>query len=90
MRLRVRMRSNSSGGAGCLIIVALVVGGLAVGGLCFDYSLYSITGLDAPWYMDVIAAPLTGEMVVPVAVVCWVVRSCGVEAPFWDLRPPIH
>lgn len=70
-------------------MVMIVVGiilllNMTVGGLCFDYVLYSIVGKDIPWYADGIAGLFLGEFSIPLTVICWIVRLCGVPAPFFQ------
>jgi len=71
---------GSSGVCGCLI--AILVFNLAFGGWLFDYSLYSITGKDIPWYGDMVCGLFLGEIALPAAIICWVMRMCGVDVPF--------
>lgn len=56
--------------------------GSCLGGVCFDYFLYSVFGKDIPWYGDAIAGLFLGQFVGPAAVICWVIRLCGVPVPF--------
>jgi hypothetical protein len=67
------------GMGGCLAILAF---NLTLGGVCFDYALWSIVGKDIPWYADAIAGLFLGQFAVPIAVICWVVKLCGVDVPF--------
>lgn len=54
-------------------------------GFCFDYVLDACVGKNVPWYIDGIAGFLTGALVVPVCVVCWVLKLCDVQTPFFKL-----
>lgn len=65
---------------GCLLSVLAL--NLTIGGLCFDYVFYSIFGKDIPWYGDAVAGLFLGEVAIPATVICWIVRLCGIEAPF--------
>ena len=67
---------------GCILLIVLLAINLSIGGLCFDYALYSILGKDIPFYGDAIAGLFLGEIAIPLALVCWIVRLCGVPAPF--------
>jgi hypothetical protein len=69
-------------GSGCSALVLLVLLGVTIGSRCFDYSLYSIFGKGVPWYADCVAGTVLGSPCIPVAVICWIIRLCGVEAPF--------
>lgn len=62
--------------------VGLVVAVFALLGLCFDYSLFSIIGKDVPWWADVIGGIVTNGFIFITAVLCWILRLAGVEAPF--------
>lgn len=64
---------------GCLILLAF---NLTVGALCFDYVLFTVFGKDVPWYADMAAGLLLGQFALPAAIICWVVRLCGVPVPF--------
>ena len=55
---------------------------IAALGFCFDYSLWSIAGKDIPWYADVIAGVVTNAVVFATAIICWILRLCGVPVPF--------
>lgn len=63
----------------CLILLF----NLTVGALCFAYALWSIFGKDIPWYGDMVAGLFCGQFVVPIALVCWILRLCGMETPFF-------
>lgn len=65
-------------------IVALVIA-LLIAGFCFDYSLHSYFGADIPWYADCVAGLFTSPINVPATVVAFVLRSCGMEPPFFDV-----
>ncbi len=62
--------------------LTIVVLNLTLGGWCFHYSLLSVFGKNVSWIVDVLAGALLGQFTIPAAVVCWVMRLCGVEAPF--------
>lgn len=67
---------------GCFLLVLAV--NLTIGGVCFDYALFSMFGKDIPWYADALCGLVLAEIVGPVALVCWIVRLCGVHAPFFS------
>lgn len=64
---------------GCALLLAF---NLTIGTLCFDYALFSVFGKEIPWYADMIAGAFLGQFALPVAVICWIVRLCGVPVPF--------
>jgi hypothetical protein len=70
-------------GGGCGAIVMLLIINITVGALCFQYALWSIFAKDIPWYGDVMVGLVGGQFAVPVAFVCWIIRLCGVEVPFY-------
>lgn len=67
-------------GCGMLIIIFIALS--IFEGFCFEYSLWSIFGKDIPWYSDIVAGLCGGQLTIPVAAVCWVIRLCGVSIPF--------
>lgn len=64
--------------AGCLLLLF----NMTIGGMCFAYSLFSVFGKDIPWYGDFIAGLFLGQFAFPLMVICWIIRLCGVQAPF--------
>lgn len=73
-------RTSTTAPCGCYL--AYIVFALSLGAFCFDYILYSVFGKDVPWYADMIAGLVMSSITVPLAVVCWIVRLCGIDAPF--------
>jgi hypothetical protein len=67
-------------GCGCFLLVLLV--NLSIGAFAFDYALSSILGKDIPWFGDMICGLFLGELAIPAMVICWVMRLCGIHAPF--------
>ena len=67
----------------CGTALFLLAFNLTLGGLCFDYSLFSLFGKDIPWYGDMVAGLFLGQFAGPIAIICWVVRLCGIDAPFF-------
>lgn len=65
---------------GCFIVFLII--NLTIGAVCFDYSLNAIFGKDIPWYGDVACGLFLGEFTIPVALICWVLIQCDVDAPF--------
>lgn len=59
----------------------LMVLGLWVSAMLFQYNLWSILGKDVPWYADVV-----GGIVAPINLVvacgCWIARLAGYSVPF--------
>jgi hypothetical protein len=81
----VSVRGSAPVGIGCLCILIALGFNALIGGLCFQVCLWSLIGKDAPWYLDGLAGMFASPVVVPLAVVCWVVRACGVGIPFFHV-----
>lgn len=81
--LRLRITGDDAT-IGCFVSgFFLVVGfNLTIGSLLFQYCLWSILGKDIPWYGDAVAGLFFAQMAIPVSVICWVLRLCGVPIPF--------
>lgn len=92
MKHRVRNKfmdvrvSSSEDGAGAVVLLgciwAVLVLNATLGGLAFQYCLWSAFARDIPWYADAAIGFFLGEFLVPAMIVCWVVRLCGVAVPF--------
>jgi hypothetical protein len=65
---------------GCLIFVLLI--NAVVGGFCFDYTLNACFAKDIPWYADAFCGMILGEIIVPAAIVCWVLHFF-ISTPFF-------
>lgn len=79
------MSHNTSTSCGCLI--AILALNLTVGAMCFAYSLRSILGADVPWWADALGGLFLGQITIPLAVICWVLRLAGLDAPFLGGAP---
>lgn len=67
-------------GCGCLIIFILF--NIAIGGISVDYCLWYLFEKNVPWFADVIGGIFLGEFTVPLMVLCWLLKLCGIESPF--------
>lgn len=76
------MENKTFFGIGCGFIIFLLLINATLGGLCFQYVLWSIFAKDIPWYGDAVAGLFGGQFTIPLTIVCWVVRLCGVSVPF--------
>lgn len=65
---------------GC--VTGVIVVNATLGGIAFNYALASLMGKNIPWIADAIIGLFLGEITIPVALICWVIRLCGVPAPF--------
>lgn len=63
-------------------LIVFILFYLLLGGLSFDYCLWSIFGKNIPWYADVICGIFTAEVTIPGMIVCFILRMFGIEAPF--------
>lgn len=85
MQIKMRVDDQAAAGCaggGCLIVVGIVAFHLTVGALLFQYCLWSVFAKDAPWYLDMVGGLFLAEPLVPTAVVCLILRACGVAVPF--------
>jgi hypothetical protein len=67
---------------GCLGILLF---NLALGGVCFDYVLATTIGKDVPWYADAVAGLFLGQFAVPAAIICWIIKLCGIDVPLFQV-----
>lgn len=67
-------------GTGCLVVLAI---GLLFGGVCFDYVLEVTFGKDIHWFGDMICGFVGGSVIVPAAIICFILVLCGIETPFF-------
>lgn len=74
-------RSSSDAKFSCGCYLAVLAFNITLGAWGFDYCLWFIAGKDAPWYGDLIAGAITGQIVFPLAVVFWVLNLVGVQHP---------
>ncbi|MGP1666954.1 MAG: hypothetical protein ACTS5I_13780 [Rhodanobacter sp.] len=63
-------------------VLSILFVNFVLGWFFVDYSLMSILGKDIPFYADLLIGMVLGSAAFPVAIVCWVLRLFGVEAPF--------
>lgn len=73
--------AQGTGCCGCFLFIMLI--NLTIGAVAFDYALYSLWGKEIPWYGDMACGAIMGEVAVPVALVCLIMRLCGVQSPFF-------
>lgn len=68
---------------GCSIVMLIIVAAyhFVVGPCLFAYCLWHIVGKDIPWYADLVCGLIGAEIWLPVAIVVWVLRLCGIETP---------
>jgi hypothetical protein len=67
-------------GCGCLILVLIF--NLTIGAVAFDYTLWCLLAKDVPWWADMICGAVTAEIIVPAAVICWILCLAGMSPPF--------
>ena len=81
---RIRYRESSGGTTllGCFFYLSLLS---LMAWLCkamFEYSLWCLIGKDIPWYGDLAGGVVCNAFILPVALACWILRLCGIDAPF--------
>jgi hypothetical protein len=77
----IREFSGVSGSCGCMLFAFIF--NLALGGVSFAYCLFNIFGKTVPIFADVIAGLFLGEITVPLAIVVWIIKLCGVHTPMF-------
>jgi hypothetical protein len=71
--------ARSSGCGGCLVVILF---NFLFGGFLSDYCLWSIIGVNIHWFGDILIGLVAGEVLLPIAIVCFILRLFGVQAPF--------
>lgn len=66
------------------MLIAFLVAGVIGVFLC-DYVFSTLFGLHLPLWADAVIGFVGGEVVVPVAIIAWVLTLCGVGAPFFHI-----
>lgn len=75
--------SNGTGGGGvvgCGCVIVII--NLLLGGVTFNYCLESFFNFTINFWGAMACGIFIGEFTVPLAIVCWILRACGVPAPF--------
>jgi hypothetical protein len=60
-------------------ILIYVLVAAVLGGICFDYVLDYAFDKDVPYYYDAIGGVVTGCLVVPAAIVCYILESANIR-----------
>lgn len=55
---------------------------LLLGGMSVNYCLSSFMGKTVDFWVATLAGLFLAEITIPLAIVCWLLRLCGVETPF--------
>ena len=76
-----RYNKDSDSGAGCLVNLIIVVVFSLIGGFCFDYALKMIGGWEVNFLLDILGGWVTGQMILPIAIVLWILDIAGVKFP---------
>ena len=66
---------------GCGCMISILVANLSLGAFATDYSLWYILGKNIPWYGDMLIGLVAGEITMPLMFICFILRTCGVDAP---------
>lgn len=78
---KTELTKEQEGCAYCLLGACV----LTCRAIAFDYALTSIVGKAIPWYGDVVGGFVGWKFTIPVGLICWLLRLCGVDAPFWNI-----
>lgn len=85
MWFRIKMSrqfAEKHGMAGCVFVSSFILAvNAVVGGVAFQYVLWYTLNKDIPWIADGLIGLVAGQMMVPAAIVCWILSVCGV-GPF--------
>lgn len=79
---------KSSDGSGCFLLTSCGcwLGVLAInvifGAMSVNYCLWSFLDKSVDTWVAVVAGLFLGEVTIPLAIVCWLLRLCGVHVPF--------
>jgi hypothetical protein len=61
----------------CIVYVILLPIYLIIGSLCFQNALLKVTGLDAPWYADIIGGFFLGWLSFILTIIFWIMDLAG-------------
>ena len=53
------------------------------GALSFNYCLWNIFGKDIPWYGDLMCGVFSARVTVPLSIILWILKICGVVMPLF-------
>ena len=70
------------GGMTCGCWIALMVFNLLIGAWSVNYCLESFLNKTVETWIAMLAGLFLAEITFPLAVVCWLLRLCGVHVPF--------
>lgn len=71
--------AQNSGCSGCSLIIIF---NFLFGGFLCDYCLWAILGKNIHWIGDILIGLFAGEVLFPVAIICFLLKLFGVETPF--------
>ena len=78
-----RNRDIGLGSCGCLL--SIVVLNLTAGAYCFHYCLLTIFGKNVSWILDLMGGLVLGQLVIPLAIISWILKVAGVHVPFLNV-----
>ena len=78
-----KMSDMNEVGAGCLVMIFMLVIAACIGGFCVDYVTNVCWGKDLPMWADCCIGIIGSQFAVPAAIICVIVEACDVETPFW-------
>ena len=68
-------------GVGCSLWIGVIILNLTLGAYCFAFSLDFLFGKSVDTSWNVISGLFLGELTIPVAVICWILKLAGVSNP---------
>ena len=72
--------SDGCTSCGCLSVIFLV--NVIFGAVSVNYCLESFLNKTVDFWIALIVGLFLGEFTIPLAIVCWILRSCGIQSPF--------
>ena len=77
---RYAVSGSGVGGVGCIVMIIVLIINLTVGAWSVG-EILSWVGKDIPTVFDVLIGGVAGEITIPVAIVGYVLKVCGVFVP---------
>ena len=81
LKVSFKNQPPSSCACGCVIFVLLF--NTILGGFCFDYLLNYLFMKNIPLYLDCLCGLIGGEVIVVLAIICFILSIGGVQPPLF-------
>lgn len=75
--------SSAAGARGCGCVAMYFVATAVLGRISVNYLLESLIGKTVPFLPAAIVGFFLGGVTIPGALVCWILRLCGIHTPFF-------